>query len=180
MRKLTSYLLISLDGVVEAPNKFARDDVYQDILPLISETIADQDTVLLGRKMYQEWQAYWPQSRIEPFAGFINNVPKYVVSQTLSSLDWEPAHLLSHDVRNAVSSLKTKLGGTIGVHGSIELVEYLLTVGLLDELRFVLFPAVAGKGRRLFSSGGAPIQLDLVSSRATPSGLQFLTYQLRN
>ena len=179
MRKLTSYLLISLDGVVEDPRRFVRQDVYADILPLIGDTIAEQDAVLLGRKMYQEWSAYWPQSKTEPFASFINRVPKYVVSQTRPALDWQPAHLISGDVQNAIVALKSQSGGTIGVHGSISLVQYLLTQGLLDELRFVLFPAVAGNGRRLLSREGDPIQLDLTATRSMPSGLQFLTYHPR-
>jgi len=78
MRKLTSFLFISLDGVVEAPNKFVRDDVFKDIIALIGETVAEQDTILLGRKMYEEWSTFWPNSKIEPFASFINNHPKYV------------------------------------------------------------------------------------------------------
>jgi len=179
MRKLTSYLLVSLDGVVEAPRRFFREDVYPDILPLIGDTIAEQDAVLLGRKMYQEWSAYWPQSRTEPFASFINRVPKYVVSQTHPALDWQPAHLISGDVQNEIIALKSQRGGTIGVHGSITLVQYLLTAGMLDELRFVLFPAVAGNGRRLLSREGDPIQLDLAATRSMPSGLQFLTYRPR-
>ena len=178
MRKLTSYLLMSLDGVVEDPRRFVRQDVYADILPLIGDTIAEQDAVLLGRKMYQEWSAYWPQSRTEPFASFINRVPKYVVSQTHPALDWQPSHLISGDVRNEIIALKSQKGGTIGVHGSISLTQYLLTQGLLDELRFVLFPAVAGNGRHL-SREGDPIQLDLTATRSMPSGLQMLTYRPR-
>ena len=76
MRKLTSTLFISLDGVVEAPEKFLRDDLYEDLDPLIGESIAEQDAVLLGRRMYQEWSAFWPNSRIEPFASFINSVAR--------------------------------------------------------------------------------------------------------
>jgi dihydrofolate reductase len=85
MRKLTSYLFISLDGVVEAPNAFLRDDLYQDLDLFIDETLAEQDTVLLGRRTYEEWSRFWPDSKIEPFATFINNVPKYVASSPPSS-----------------------------------------------------------------------------------------------
>ena len=179
MRKLTSYMLMSIDGVVEAPNKFVRDDVYKDIISLLEDTIAEQDAVLLGRKMYEEWSTYWPQSKIEPFAGFINNAPKYVVSKTLTTLDWKPSYLLAGDMRDEITALKSRSGRTIGVHGSISLVQSLLMAGLLDELRLVLFPVVAGKGRRLLSQDGDPIQLDLEAARSMPSGLQFLTYRPR-
>src|SRR4051812_16481197 len=87
MRKLTSHLFISLDGVVEGPDRFLRRDLYQD-LPLVvgEETLAEQDAVVLGRKQYEEWSTFWPDSQIEPFATFINNVPKYVSSKSLKTL----------------------------------------------------------------------------------------------
>jgi len=177
MRKLTSFLFISLDGVVEAPNRFVRDDVFQDLLSLIGETIAEQDAVLLGRKMYDEWSVYWPESKIEPFATFINNTPKYVVSRTLTTLGWRQSNLLSGDLRDEIATLKNQTGKAIGVHGSISLAQSLLVAGLLDELRFILFPAVAGQGRRLLSREGDSIQLNLQSARATPSGLQYLVFR---
>jgi dihydrofolate reductase len=180
MRKLTSYLLMSLDGVVESPNRFVRDDMYQDVLSLIGATIAEQDAVLLGRKMYDEWSTYWPQSTIEPFATFINSVPKYVVSHARNRLDWEQSHHLCGDIRNDIATLKAEPGKTIGVHGSISLVQSLLTAGLLDELRFVVFPVVVGNGRRLLSQDVEPVQLDLESARSLESGLQFLTYRPRS
>ena len=70
MRKLTSFLFTSLDGNVESPNKYVRADAFHDIAALIGETIADQDAVLLGRVMYQEWSEYWPTSKIEPFSTY--------------------------------------------------------------------------------------------------------------
>jgi dihydrofolate reductase len=177
MRKLTSHLFISLDGVVEAPDRFLREDLYRD-LPLVSdETIAGQDAVLLGRKTYEDWSMFWPDSTIEPFATFINAVPKYVVSRSLKTLDWSQSKLLSGDMVGEIAALKSQAGKTIGVHGSISLVQALLVAGLLDELRFILCPVVAGQGRRLLSREGEPIQLDLQSARTTPRGLQYLVFQ---
>lgn len=180
MRKLTSFLFISLDGVVESPDTFVRPDVYADVGGLIGETIAEQDTILLGRKMYQEWSQYWPNSKIEPFAPFINSQPKLVVSSTLRSLEWNRSTLLGGDLADAIGELKTQPGKTIGVHGSISLVESLLLAGLLDELRFIQCPVIAGHGRRLLEHQGAARQLDLQSSRATPTGLQYLVYTPRS
>ena len=179
MRKLVSHLFISLDGVVEAPDRFLRDDLYQDLDLFSDETIGGQDTVLLGRKTYEEWSTFWPDANIEPFATFINNVPKYVVSKSLQTLGWRQSQLLSGDLRDEVTALKKQPGKTIGVHGSIGLVQSLLVAGLLDELRFVLCPAVAGQGRRLLSREGEPIQLDVQSARASPGGLQYLVFQPR-
>jgi dihydrofolate reductase len=179
MRKLTSFLFISLDGVVESPNRFVRDDLYQDFDPFIEEGIAEQDAVLLGRKQYEEWSVFWPESKIEPFAAFINSTQKHVVSRTPMALDWHRSTLLSGDLRKQVTALKSQPGKTIGVHGSISLVQSLLIAGLLDELRFLLIPAVAGQGRRLLSHDGDPIQLNLQSARTTPHGLQYLVYRPR-
>lgn len=178
MRKLISYLFISVDGVVEAPDRFLRDDLYQDLTPL-DETIAEQDAVLLGRKTYEEWSMFWPDSKIEPFATFINNAPKYVASKSLKSLSWPRSNLLSGEIRDEVAALKDQVGKAIGIHGSISLVQALLVAGLLDELKFVLCPAVAGQGRRLLDRAGKPIQLDLQSARATPGGLQYLVFRPR-
>ena len=178
MRKLISYLFISIDGVVEAPNAFLREDLYQDLAPF-DETIAEQDAVLLGRKTYEEWSAFWPGSEIEPFATFINNTPKYVVSKSLATLDWPHSHLLGGDISDEIAALKRKPGKAIGVHGSISLVQSLLTAGLIEELKVIVCPAIAGKGCRLFSREGDPIQLDLKSALTTPGGLQFLALRPR-
>lgn len=179
MRKLVSHLFISLDGVVEAPNTFLRDDLYRDLDLFNDETIGGQDAVLLGRRTYEEWSAFWPGSQIEPFASFINTVPKYVASNSLKTVDWAKSNLLKGNVLDEIAALKRQPGETIGVHGSIGLVQSLLVAGLLDEVRFVLCPAVAGHGRHLLSRDGEPIQLNLRSARSTPGGLQYLVFQPR-
>ncbi len=179
MRKLTSFLFMSLDGVVEAPNRYVRDDLYRDLPSLIGEIIAEQDAVLLGRKTYEEWSEYWPQSKIEPFATFINNSPKFIVSRTLTVFGWRGSTVLSGDLREDITALKSQPGRALGVHGSISLVQSLLLAGLLDELRFILVPAVAGQGRHLLSHDGNPVQLALLSARTTPGGVQFLAYRSR-
>jgi dihydrofolate reductase len=140
--------------------------------------IAEQDAVLLGRKTYDDWSVFWPQSAIEPFATFINYTPKYVVSKTLQSVDWQQSNLISGNLSDEIAALKRQPGKTIGVHGSISLVQSLLTAGLLDELRCTLVPAVAGHGR-LLSRDGEPIQLTLDSTRVTPKGLQCMIFRPR-
>lgn len=177
MRKLVSYLFISVDGVVEAPDKFLRDDLYQDLEPLIAAGIAEQDAVILGRKTYQEWSAFWPESQIEPFASFINNVPKHVASRSLQTLAWQGSHLLSGDLEDEVASLKAQSGKAIGVHGSVSVVQALLGAGLIDELRLAVCPAIAGHGRRLLSRAGEAIQLELQSALTTRGGLQYLVFR---
>ncbi|TFW32924.1 dihydrofolate reductase family protein [Massilia horti] len=179
MRKLVSYLIISLDGVVEAPDKYARQELYPDFPDLISQSIFEQDAVLLGRKTYEEWSKFWPTSQIEPFSAFINKTPKFVVSSTLREVTWDRSTLINQDVLGEIAKLKTQSGKAIGVHGSVSLAQSLLLAGLLDELQLVVCPAIAGSGRRLLEHGGAPVQLDLQSTRTTKNGLQFLVYTPR-
>ncbi len=178
MRKLISTLFISLDGVVESPDKFILPEMYADFPDEIDTALSEQDAVLLGRKIYDEWFAFWPASNIEPFATFINNTPKFVVSSTLREVNWKSSTLISHDVTGAIAKLKAQSGKTIGVHG-ISLVQSLLLSGALDELRLIQVPVIAGSGRRLLEHGGPPIQLDLQSSRATRTGLNYLVYTPR-
>lgn len=178
MRKISAYLLMSLDGVVEAPDTFVRDGLYDDIIDVLRETIAEQDAILLGRKMFEEWSEFWPTADIEPFAGFINEHPKYVVSSTLRSVEaWPNSSLIDRDLAGQLAALKRQDGDTIGVHGSITLVNSLLSAGLLDELRLTVFPALAGRGRRLFGDGERVQQLTARSSRTTANGLQYLVYE---
>ncbi|MFB9240469.1 dihydrofolate reductase family protein [Massilia antarctica] len=179
MRKLTSHLFISLDGVVEAPDTFVRPNLYADFDEFTCATVAEQDAILLGRKTYQAWSTFWPDSTIEPFASFINNNQKIVVSSTLEKLEWRHSILLNGELATAVGELKARPGKTIGVHGSISLVQSLLVAGLLDELHFILCPVMAGHGRRLLDRQGDPVQLDLKHSRSTPAGLQYLVYTPR-
>jgi dihydrofolate reductase len=142
MRKISAYLLMSLDGVVEAPDTFVRDGLFDDSIDVLRETIAEQDAVLLGRKMFEEWSEFWPTADLEPFASFINQHPKYVVSSTLRSVDaWPNSSLIDGNITDRLTALKRQDGDTIGVHGSITLVNSLLSAGLLDELRLTVFPA---------------------------------------
>ncbi len=181
MRKISAYLLMSLDGVVEAPDTFVRDGLYDDMIDVLRETIAEQDAILLGRTMFEEWSEFWPTADHEPFASFINEHPKYVVSTTLRSVDaWPNSTLITGDVADQLAALKHQDGKTIGVHGSITLVNSLLSDGLLDELRLSVLPAVAGRGRRLFENGESVRQLTARSSRTTTNGLQYLVYERRS
>lgn len=176
LRKLSSFLMMSLDGVVEAPNIFVRQGLYGDITELIREIIAEQDAVLLGRKQYEEWSGFWPSSNIQPFADFINSTPKFVVSSVLRDVRWNMSTIINQDLSTSIADLKSRSGKAIGVHGSISLVQSLLRAGALDEMRFIQFPVIAGNGRRLLENSATPLQLNLKASRRTESGLQYLVY----
>src|ERR1700753_1189167 len=103
MRKIVGYLLMTLDGVVEDPGAWL-EHFDEDITENMVEVINEQDAVLLGRIMYQQWATYWPTTTDEPlFADFINNVPKHIVSTTLSSVEeWQFATLLKGDVSQEI------------------------------------------------------------------------------
>ena len=178
MRKVVAYELVSLDGVAESPDRFLFDfdAVMEDNL---REVIQSQDTVLLGRRMYDEWAEHWPSSEDQPFADFINTVKKYVVTSTAPPNPWTNASVIDGaSLGAAVEELKRKEGGDIGVHGSLDLARSLLQAGLVDELRLVVAPTVAGRGRRLFE-GVDLTRFGLVGSEVSPSGALLTAYALR-
>jgi len=178
MRKVVGYLLTTLDGVVEAGDWIEQFD--EDMREFMVEVINGQDAVLLGRVTYQEWAAYWPTVTDEhAFARFINPVPKYVASTTLSTVEeWQPATLIKGDISQTIAQLKQQPGKSIGAHGSLTLVRSLLERDLLDELIVVVYPILLGGGRRLLSEGDSLKRLHLISSKSTRTGGLLLTYQL--
>ena len=179
MRKVVSWLFISLDGVVEAPNEW-QFDVFDDtmIADLTSQTDAE-DAMLMGRVSHQEWASYWPTSTDEPYASHINNMPKYVVSTTLDDVawgKWEKPTLIKGNLPEEINKLKQQPGKNIGVGGSPTLVRSLLQEGLLDEFKLMIHPVVVGKGKRLFNDSDLQ-RLKLVNSKVTGTGVVILTYQ---
>jgi dihydrofolate reductase len=176
VRKVVVYELLSLDGVAEEPIEFVTtwDAVMQENL---GRVIATQDTVLLGRRTYDDWAAYWPASHIEPFASFINGVAKLVVTSTTPESTWANTTVIDGGVLELVNELKGRSGGDIGVHGSIALTQSLLEAGLVDELRLVIAPALHMHGRKLFE-GRSSTRLTLTRTVATPSGYLLLDYHV--
>jgi len=177
MRNLVAGLFISLDGVVESPDKWQFDHFDDDMMTEMSAQLAAWDAVLLGRVTYAEWASYWPTSTDEPFASFINNTPKYVVSTTLGKVEWKNSTLIKGNLAEAVARLKQQSGKDIGVTGSPTLVRSLLHSGLLDELTLMIHPVIAGKGKRLFKDGDALKRLKLAGSKTTRTGVLIATYQ---
>ncbi len=179
MRTVVAGLFISLDGVVEAPNKWQFDHFDADMAAALTAHVAAEDTVLLGRVTYQEWAPYWPTSQDEPYASHINNTPKFVVSRTLKRVDWRNSTLVQGPLRQAITELKNKPGKNIGVAGSPTLVRSLLQDDLLDELILMIHPVVVGKGKRLFREGDALKRLRLAAAKATSTGVLIATYHRR-
>ncbi len=169
MRKVVAGLFITLDGVVESPDKW-QEHFDEDMGEAMMEQLASQDAVLLGRVTYQEWASYWPSATDEPFASFINSTPKYVFSNST---------LIKGDLAQEIAQLKRLPGKNIGTAGSPTLVRSLLEQGLLDELILLVHPVVAGSGKRLFKDGNSLKRLQLLSSKPTRTGTVILTYQPR-
>jgi dihydrofolate reductase len=180
MRKVVSWLFISLDGVVEAPNEWQFDVMDDDMIAAITAQTDAEDAMLMGRVTYQEWEPYWPTSTDEPYASHINNMPKYVVSTTLNEVEWgkwEEPTLIKGNLAQEINKLKQQSGKNISVGGSPTLVRSLIKENLLDELKLMIHPVIVGKGKRLFTEDVDLKRLQLVDSKVTGTGVVILTYR---
>ena len=187
MRKVVLYTLTSLDGAVEDPRRYfpgstptvASPPMFDPVMAdLEARLIGNQDAVLLGRTTFDEWSSYWPTSDEQPFADFINNVQKYVVTSTPLTSAWPHAEAMAGPVVDVVRDLKARPGGDIGVHGSITLAQSLLAAGLVDELQLAVGPVLDPVGRRLFERLDDLRPLDLLSATPTPGGTVWVTYRI--
>ena len=176
MRKVVVIALLSIDGVAEAPNTFFFD--WDEVVDAKGAAdIATQDAVILGRRSYDEWSEFWPDSDIEPFATFINGVAKYVVTSTPLDRAWANTTVIDGELVEFVRDLKDRPGADIGVHASISVARALLAGGVVDELRLAIAPAVAGSGRRLLD-GLSPMRLESIRSSTSPSGYLLVDYRV--
>jgi dihydrofolate reductase len=176
VRKIVVYELLSLDGVAENPDSFF--DVWDDAMDAnLAAVIATQDAVILGRRSYTEWAQFWPSSQIEPFATFINGVTKYVATSTPLDRDWANATVLDGGLIEFVRNLRQQGGGDVGVHASIAVAQALLAADVVDELKLVIAPKIAGHGRRLFE-GLPSIQLEALRSEISPTGSLLVDYRV--
>jgi dihydrofolate reductase len=176
MRSVHARLFITLDGVIEAPEKWVKAD--DDMFAAMEAEYAQSDALLLGRRTYETFAASWPQRGSEvPNANWMNNTRKYVASTTLESPQWNNSVVIEGDVAEAVTRLKQEDGKDIIVNGSGVLVRMLIRNHLLDELRLFVHPVVVGSGVRLFDDGSDPVELALADSHAYANGVIALTYR---
>ena len=175
MRKIVAGLFISLDGVVEAPETWHFPYFNDEMGDAVQSMMAGSDAMLLGRRTYEEFAAHWPTST-DDFADFMNGTQKYVVSNTLTTADWQNSTLISGDVVKELTLLKEQPGGNLSTTGSGTLVASLLREGLVDELHLLLHPIVVGTGKRIFDDG-SQVPLRLTSSTTFSTGVLHLTYE---
>jgi dihydrofolate reductase len=176
VRKIVAYELLSLDGVAEAPDRFFAD--WDDAMEAnLAAVIATQDAVILGRRSYTEWAEFWPSSKIEPFATFINGVTKHVATSTPLNRDWPNATAIDRGLVEFVRDLKQQPGADVGVHASISVAQALLAADVVDELRLVIAPRITGRGRRLLD-GLPSIQLKSIRSATSPTGYLLVDYRV--
>jgi dihydrofolate reductase len=191
MRKLVVLTFISLDGVMQAPGGPEEDPTggfkhggwvagYSDdfLGKVIDEQMGKPFDLLLGRKTYEIFAAYWPyvKSNEDPIAAAFNRAKKYVASNSLMKLDWSNSELIKGDVAMEVKKLKEQDGPEIQVYGSGNLIQTLLKHDLVDELWLKIFPITLGKGKRLFAEGTIPAGFKLLESKSSPSGVIVASY----
>jgi len=190
MRKLIASTFASLDGVMQAPGGPEEDPTggfalggwmfgYADESMDISAAGFDgkDRELVLGRRTYQIFEAYWPyQPGDDPIARTLNAAKKHVASRTLTVLHWNNSTLLHGDVASAIIALKAQAGPDLQIIGSGDLIQTLQAASLIDEYNVWTFPVVLGRGKRLFSEAALPSALRLVRSRVSTSGVVMSTY----
>jgi dihydrofolate reductase len=180
VRKVIAVELMSVDGVMESPEKWAFSYSNDEMEQANAAGMAASDALLLGRVTYEGLAAFWPnQPAGTPMVDYINSVPKYIVSEMLQEpLEWNNSTLIKgNEFAEEISELKRRSGKDITIIGSGALVRSLLGVGLLDELRLMVHPVVLENGKRLFGDGGDRKALELVDSRTFATGVLYLTYR---
>jgi dihydrofolate reductase len=190
MGKLIVTEFMTLDGVAQAPGgpDEDRDSGFshggwqaplldQDAGNAMFEQASHMDALLLGRKTYEIFANYWPQAPDEiPFTALLNEVPKYVTSRTLSEpLTWKGSTLVAGDLTESMTGLKDR-HEEIHVIGSLDLVQSLLRLGLVDRLNLWMYPVLLGTGKHVFAGGTVPMALHLAQSVTYPNGTVELTY----
>ena len=180
MRKVIASEFVSLDGVMESPDQWHFPYFNDEMGEAIGAAMAQADAMLMGRVLYEEWAAYWPQQDPEenPIAATMNGRQKYVVSTTLEEpLEWSNSTLIKENIAEEIEKLKKGPGKDIVISGSGTLVRSLLRYGLLDELKLMVHPILVGGGKRLFDEEAETKPLELVDSKTFSTGVLYLTYR---
>jgi dihydrofolate reductase len=192
MRKLIVLTFMTMDGVMQAPGGPTEDPsggfthggwsvpYFDDFMgKVMGEQMGRPFDLLLGRKTYDIFAAYWPNQDVEkdPGAAALNKARKYVASKSRAQLDWQNSVVLQGDVAGQIRKLKTEDGPELQVHGSANFIQTLLREDLVDELWLKVFPITVGAGKRLFAEGAMPAAFKLHSSQVSPKGVIVAAYK---
>jgi dihydrofolate reductase len=190
MRKLIVSTFVTLDGVMQAPGGPEEDgaggfayggwsvNYWDDQMgQVMGDALSKPFDLLLGRKTYDIFAAFWPNASDEAGGKPLNDATKYVASRGQPTLAWGPSVLIEGDAAEGVSSLKKGNGPELQVHGSGNLIQTLVRHNLVDEFRIWIFPVIIGSGKRLFADGTIPAGLKLVDSTISTTGVVIATYE---
>jgi dihydrofolate reductase len=187
--RLTVTTFLSLDGVYQSPGGPDEDGTGyeyggwtapyfdENSGKFITSNFANAEAFLLGRKTYEIFAGYWPRvtDPDNPIAAPLNSLPKYVVTSTLASLDWNNSTPVTGNLVDEVGKLKARPGNELQVHGSGQLAQALIAGGLVDELRLMIFPVILGTGKQLFPREPVAAAMRLADSQTTSTGVTMLT-----
>ena len=190
MRKLIVSTFLTLDGIMQAPGGPEEDDSgrfayggwsvnYWDdqMSEVMGEAMSKPFDLVLGRRTYDIFAAYWPHAPEEAGAKPLNDATKYVASRSHPALEWSKSVLIEGDAAEGIAELKKEDGPELQVHGSGNLIQTLMRHNLVDQYRLWVFPVVIGSGKRLFSEGTIPSGLKLLDSKVSTTGVVFGTYE---
>ena len=190
MRKLIVSTFLALDGVMQAPGGPEEDDsdgfehggwsvnYWDDQMgQVMGEAMSRPFDLVLGRKTYDIFAAFWPNASDDAGGKPLNDATKYVASRSQPRLAWGPSVLIDADAAEGVAALKEGNGPELQVHGSGNLIQTLLRHNLVDEFRLWVFPVVIGSGKRLFADGTIPAGLNLVDGKVSTTGVVIGTYE---
>jgi dihydrofolate reductase len=190
MRRLIMITFLTLDGVMQAPGAPGEDDeggfAYGGWMAGYSDEVADRTMgelmgrpfdLLLGRKTYDIFAAYWPHHADGTVGKPFDDATKYVASGSRPTLSWDDSVLLEGDLASEVARLKQDDGPELQVWGSGNLAQTLIQHGLIDQFVLWIHPLVLGSGKRLFEQGTVPAALSLVDSRVSTTGVVIGTYE---
>lgn len=195
MRNLFLHILVSLDGFIEDHTGNLDWHPVDEAFEIYSnDMLKSIDGMILGRKIFQLFESYWPTAGENPLgaadpnhperhkeaAMIINEIPKYVVSTTLKSSRWSPVSFISQNIEKEVEKLKSQSGKDLAVFGGARLAHSLLQAGLLDEIRLLVSPILLGGGKRLFVEDYPQTDLDLIETKQFESSLIVLRYKVKN
>jgi dihydrofolate reductase len=190
MRKLIVSTFLTLDGVMQAPGGPGEDEdagfalggwsvnYWDDQMgEVMGASMSNPFDLVLGRKTYDIFAAYWPNATEDDGAKPLNDATKYVASRSHPTLEWSNSVLIEGDVAEGIAALKWQDGPELQVHGSGDLIQTLMRHNLIDQYRLWVFPLVIGSGKRLFSEGTIPLGLTLVDSHVSTTGVTIGTYE---